>query len=248
MMLVDHMVTILRTEWNCTPNWEPAYNKVIDLYFGAMSIFDFSNLKNQTMLKIQIKSIYGSVLFEYEKENNTLRDTVIKAVKSGAYLSGANLSGANLSVAYLSGANLSGANLSGANLSVADLSGAYLSGANLSGANLSGANLSVADLSGADLSGAYLSGAYLSGANLSGVKIKKAIVFTGLYAYVVIPIISEDGKQYVKMGCYLRTVEDWDNDFWNNNSEFPNDGSVKSNLRLFAYETAKKWIEINLKN
>ena len=208
MMLVDHMVTILRTEWNCTPNWEPAYNKVIDLYFGAMSIFDFSNLKNQTMLKIQIKSIYGSVLFEYEKENNTLRDTVIKAVKSGAYLSGANLSGANLS----------------------------------------GANLSVADLSGADLSGAYLSGAYLSGANLSGVKIKKAIVFTGLYAYVVIPIISEDGKQYVKMGCYLRTVEDWDNDFWNNNSEFPNDGSVKSNLRLFAYETAKKWIEINLKN
>ena len=172
-MLVDHMVTILRTEWNCTPNWEPAYNKVIDLYFGAMSIFDFSNLKNQTMLKIQIKSIYGSVLFEYEKENNTLRDTVIKAVKSGAYL---------------------------------------------------------------------------SGANLSGVKIKKAIVFTGLYAYVVIPIISEDGKQYVKMGCYLRTVEDWDNDFWNNNSEFPNDGSVKSNLRLFAYETAKKWIEINLKN
>lgn len=120
------------------------------------------------MSKIQIKSIYGSVLFEYEKENNTLRDTVIEAVKARAYLSRA--------------------------------------------------------------------------------KLKKAIVFTGLYKYVVIPIISEDGKQYVKMGCYTRTIEDWDKDFWNNPSEFPNDGSVKSNLRSFAYETAKKWIEINLKN
>ena len=163
--------------------------------------------------KIEIKSYLGKILFELEKEDNSIKQTVIEAVKSRAYLLGADLSRANLSRADLSVANLSGA-----------------------------------DLSGADLSGAYLSGAYLSGANLSGVKIKKAIVFTGLYAYVVIPIISEDGKQYVKMGCYLRTVEDWDNDFWNNNSEFPNDGSVKSNLRLFAYETAKKWIEINLKN
>ena len=51
------------------------------------------------MIKIQIKSIYGSVLFEYEKENNTIKDTLIEAVKKGAdlrdaYLSGANLSGA----------------------------------------------------------------------------------------------------------------------------------------------------------
>jgi hypothetical protein len=96
--------------------------------------------------KIEIKSILGEVLFSFEKENNTVKDTVIEAVKRGADLSRANLSGANLIGANLSGANLSGANLIGANLI----------GANLSGANLSGANLSVANLSGANLIGANL--------------------------------------------------------------------------------------------
>jgi hypothetical protein len=187
---------------------------------------------------------------------------------SGAYLSGANLSGADLSGADLSGAYLSGADLSGANLSGANLSGAYPSGANLYGAYLSGANLYGADLSGAylygaNLSGAYLSGAlsganlsgaYLSGANLSGalsgadlygIKIKKATVFSNLYKYIVMPIIAEDGKEYVKMGCHLITVEEWEKDFWNNPNEFPNNGILKSKMRVFAYETAKKWIELN---
>ena len=48
------------------------------------------------MIKIQIKSIWGDVLFEYEKENNTIKDTLEEAVKQGANLNGANLNGANL--------------------------------------------------------------------------------------------------------------------------------------------------------
>ena len=119
--------------------------------------------------KIEIKNRWtGDVLFEYTTENNTIKDTLLEAVKNKANLSGANLRGANLRGAYLSGAYLSGANLRGANLSEANLRGAYLSGANLSEANLSGAYLSEANLSGAYLSGAYLSGAYLRGANLRG--------------------------------------------------------------------------------
>ena len=54
--------------------------------------------------KIQIKSIFGSLLFELECENNSIKNTVIEAVKIGANLSGANLSGADLIGAYLSGA------------------------------------------------------------------------------------------------------------------------------------------------
>ena len=46
------------------------------------------------MIKIQIKSIWGEVLFEYEKENNTLKDTLEEAVKQGASLEGASLEGA----------------------------------------------------------------------------------------------------------------------------------------------------------
>ena len=52
-------------------------------------------------IKITIKSIFGKVLFECEKENNTIKDALEEAY----------LSGANLSRAYLSGADLSGADL-----------------------------------------------------------------------------------------------------------------------------------------
>ena len=107
--------------------------------------------------KIEIKSVFGHLLFEFEKENNSVKETLLKAIKSGA-----NLIGANLSCANLSGANLRSADLSYANLSNANLSNANLSGANLSNANLSGANLICADLIGANLSGANLSGADLS--------------------------------------------------------------------------------------
>ena len=33
--------------------------------------------------KIEIKSVLGSVLFKLEKENNTIKDTIIEAVKRG---------------------------------------------------------------------------------------------------------------------------------------------------------------------
>ena len=56
-------------------------------------------------IKLQIKSRWtGSVLFEYEKEDNTIKDTLIEAVKGGADLRGAYLRGSDLSGAYLSGA------------------------------------------------------------------------------------------------------------------------------------------------
>ena len=53
-------------------------------------------------IKIDIKNRFtGKILFEYENFNNTVRDTVIEAVKSGANLRGANLRGVNLGVANL---------------------------------------------------------------------------------------------------------------------------------------------------
>jgi len=117
---------------------------------------------------IEIKNAYGDVLFSFEKENNTLRSSVLEAIKSGANLHGADLRYAYLQGADLHGADLHGADLQGANLRGANLRYAYLQGANLSGADLQGANLRYADLQGADLQGANLSGADLHGANLRG--------------------------------------------------------------------------------
>ena len=88
-------------------------------------------------IKIDIKSVFGNVLFSFEKENNTIKDTLVEA--------------------NLRGANLRGADLRGANLEDADLKDADLRVADLRGANLRGADLRGADLIGADLRGAYYS-------------------------------------------------------------------------------------------
>ena len=116
--------------------------------------------------KIEIKSVFGDILFEFEKENNTIKETIEEAVKRGVYLGGANLCGA-----YLRGADLRDANLRDAYLCGAYLCGAYLRGANLGDANLGDANLRDANLRGANLGGANLlranlRDAYLLRANL----------------------------------------------------------------------------------
>ena len=93
-----------------------------------------------TKIKIQIKNHWtGSVLFEYEKENNTVKDTLIEAVKNRANLGGAYLCDADLRGADLCDANLGGAYLCDADLRDANLGGAYLCDADLRGADLGGA-------------------------------------------------------------------------------------------------------------
>ena len=93
-------------------------------------------------IKIEIKNRWtGTIIFEYEKENNTIKDTLLEAIKSGA-----DLRSADLRSAYLRGADLSSAYLRGADLSSADLRSANLSGADLSSAYLRSADLSSADL------------------------------------------------------------------------------------------------------
>ena len=58
-------------------------------------------------IKIEIKNrLTGKIIFEYEKESNTMKDTLIEAVKKGADLRCANLYGAYLRGAYLRDANL----------------------------------------------------------------------------------------------------------------------------------------------
>jgi len=132
-----------------------------------------------TKIKLQIKNRFtGSIIFEYEKEDNNIKETLLEALRQ------------------------------------------------------------CADLRCADLRYAYL----------QGVKIKSAIVFSGLYTYYVMTYITENNEARIKMGCFDRSLKEWEDNFWNNNNEFPNNGSLKSNLRLMAFETAKKWIELKIKD
>ena len=177
--------------------------------------------------KIEIKSIFGKVLFEYEKEVNSIKYTLIEAVKQRADLRGADLGGANLRDADLGGANLRGADLGGANLLGADLGGANLRGADLRGANLCGANLRGANLCGANLRGADLGGANLLGADLCGANLRdadlcdanlgdakikdKGILLIGnigsRYSYTT--IYNTDKGIYVMCGCFFGTIDEF---------------------------------------
>ena len=93
---------------------------------------DYGKIKTtkEYSMKIQIKSTFGGVLFEYSKKDNTIKETLVEAVKRGA-----NLTYANLRDADLRDANLADAYLRDADLRDADLEGAYLRDANLRGAN-----------------------------------------------------------------------------------------------------------------
>ena len=160
-------------------------------------------------IKIEIKSIFGNILFEYTKENNTIKDTLIEAVKRGANLRGANLRGAYLRDADLGGADLGGADLGGANLRGAYLRGAYLRGAYLRDADLGGVDLGGADLGGVDLGGADLGGANLRGAgkinSVDDILIVGSIGSRSSYTQ----IYNTDKGIYVQCGCFFGTIDEF---------------------------------------
>jgi len=154
--------------------------------------------------KIEIKSVFGKLLFEYECENNSVKETLLRASLRGVDLLGANLEGANLEGANLRGANLEGANLRGVNLE----------GANLEGANLRGANLEGANLEGVDLEGANLEGANLRGANLEGAK-NKDLSYMPQFCKWSHSII----RNKIQIGCKQKTISEWE-EFFNSDKEF----------------------------
>ena len=103
------------------------------------------------MIKIQIKSTFGSLLFEHESENNTIKETVEKAIADRADLRYANLQNADLRYANLQYTDLRSTNLQSADLRYADLRCADLRLVDLRSADLQYADLRYADLQYADL-------------------------------------------------------------------------------------------------
>lgn len=134
--------------------------------------------------KYYIKTNDGVILFEYQKLNNSMKDTVIEASRLKVSLSKADLHGIDITNSFLLKTNFAHSNLSNTNFIKSDLRNSDFSGADLSnanfhnadlrnckfnGANLSNANFSRADLSNADFSKADLSGINIFGANLHNV-------------------------------------------------------------------------------
>ncbi len=192
---------------------------------------------------MELRTIYGSVIFALDTAKTTL-ELVLAARNAGADLRGADLYGADLYGANLHGADLRGADLRGADLRGADLRGADLRGANLYQADLYGANLYGANLYQADLYGANLHGANLYQADLYGGMIDNkvidqiATVQASAYPYFAYAVLFQDGSRYIRMGCLWKTLEEWDaiGIRQSNPSEFPDNGSDKSESRAALFE------------
>jgi hypothetical protein len=129
-------------------------------------------------INIQIKSIFGKLLFEFEKEDNTIKETVLEAIEQSADLQYANLRSADLRSADLRSADLQSADLRCADLQYANLRSADLRYADLRYADLQSADLQYANLRSADLRYADLQYADLRSADLRYADIKKLITQT----------------------------------------------------------------------
>lgn len=197
---------------------------------------------------ISITDSSGKVLFSHKEKNNTFSKTLLKAIQAGTKLHNLIIIDENLSDLDLRNANLENAyfentNLANVNFFLANLNGAKFLNTNFYGVNFYGANLSKTGFA-TSIEIPNLYSAHLYGANFGYGNIKSYRVFIGLYRYIVIAYITEKRTKRIKMGCFDRSLKEWENDFWNNTAEFPNDKSCKSQARLLAFETAKKWLKL----
>jgi hypothetical protein len=187
-------------------------------------------------MKIEIKSILGNVLFEYECKNNTIKKTVEKAVKERV----------NLSYSDLSGLNLRGSNLSGLNLRNSYLSGSDLRNSNLRNSDLSGSNLRNSDLRGSNLSGSNLRGSNLLGSNLLGSNLSgsenKELAYFQIFCIWNHCILGDK----IKIGCQVKNIEEWEV-FFNSKEEYSTKRNTPEFKQIQAVYLAYKAYLIHLK-
>ena len=188
------------------------------------------------MNKIIIRNRFdGSVIFEHECENNTIKITVEQALRKEVSLYSADLRSANLSSADLSSADLRSANLSSADLYSADLRSADLSSADLSSADLRSANLSSADLRSADLRSADL-----RSANLSSAKNKESSYFP-IFCQWSHSIIGNK----IQIGCKEKTIEEWVNFFENSTEIYSTERDTQDFKQIKAvFYSYKSYLDI----
>jgi len=71
----------------------------------------------------------------------------------------------------------------------------------------------------------------------SETNIYKIINLSGYYKYQA-SAIKTNTEILIQLGCFTRNISEWDNNFWNNDIEFP-EGSPQGQERLNAYQTIK---------
>ena len=167
------------------------------------------------MRKLEIKHhLTGEVLFEYEKEDNTIKDTLMEAIKKGVDLRNADLCCYNLRGINLCDVDLFGVNLSGSDLTDADLSGSNLCGAYMFNTMLHDTKLCYTDLIGVHLYGSELLNVNFYDIDLCGVvlrdvgKIEDWVCHDNVGSRKARTIFFKTDKGvFVQCGCFFGDLE-----------------------------------------
>ena len=159
---------------------------------------------------MDIKNIYGEVVYTAPKAT-TMQEAVDQAIADKVTMRGW----------VISNCKVSGGKVSYCKVSDCTVSGGKVSDCTVSGGTVSGGKVSYCTVSENPL-------AFLKG-------------FAGLYKYNVWSVLFADGSRWVRMGCLFKSLEDWDKIGIrkSNLSEFPDDGSDRSEERAAAFEFAK---------
>jgi hypothetical protein len=210
------------------------------------------------MIKIELKNRFtGKVIFEFSKENNTAKETVIEMLKEfkGKIINQIDLSNLDLSNIDFSNSQFVNSQFDNSQFFNSKFFNSKFVKSKFVNSQFFNSQFdnslfdnSLFDNSQFDNNWFYNSQFFNSqfdNFTYNGLQVKKFASFLGLYKYPVIVIITTDNKYYIGLGCHLRLVSEWEENFWNNNNEFPNDGSIKSELRKLAFEFSKQWIGLN---
>jgi len=120
------------------------------------------------------------------------------------------------------------ANFRNSNFSGSDFRNSDFINSNFSDSDFSNSNFSNSDFSNSDFRYSDL------------IILRKRIYKYSSYSFKIGDVF------YISMGCKNMKLSEWVNNFWNNDREFPNDGSEKSNKRLYAFNVMRRLIRKKL--
>jgi uncharacterized protein YjbI with pentapeptide repeats len=140
------------------------------------------------------------------------------------------------------GGNFRGGDFRGGNFLGGDFRGGYFRGGDFRGGDFRGGNFRGGNFLGGDFRGGNFLGGNFLGGNVAGMAAAKLQSVASLYPYSAWAVLYANGERWVKMGCLFKSLEAWESEggIRNSNlSEFPDDGSERSEERAHLFEFAK---------
>jgi len=167
--------------------------------------------------------------------------TVSDCTVSGGTVSDCKVSYCTVSYCTVSDCTVSDCKVSYCKVSDCTVSDCKVSYCKVSDCTVSGGKVSDCTVSDCTVSGGKVSDCKVSDCTVSEKPLAFLKGFAGLYKYNVWSVLFADGSRWVRMGCLFKSLEDWDKIGIRKShlSEFPDDGSDRSEERAAAFEFAK---------